>query len=589
MDGAVVEFDALADADGAGAEDHHRAFALGFHFIFRAVGGVVVRSVGFKFSGAGIYHFEIGVESQFLFEIFHFLYRHFCKVGDGFIRHLDPFDRFQGVFGEAFLQEASFHFDNILDFIDEEEVDAGNAVDFFRFDAAAEGFGHHEDSFIIDALQKAADIIEGLAVQFLQVQIPLSHFQGPEGLEECPFQGAVQGHHFAGGLHLGADFTVRQGEFFKRPAGEFADHIVDGRFEAGLRIAGNGIGDFIQMHAQGYLGCHFGDRIAGGFGCQGGGTAHAGIHFDHIVLVRLGVQAVLHVAAPFDLEVADDIDGGGAEHLVLAVSQSLGGGHYDGVAGMDAYGVDVFHGADNDAVVGAVPHNFKLHFLPSCNGPFHQDLVDRRKLDAAVGDFFHFIPVMGNAAAGAAQGVGGADDDRIADFIRKSHGRFQFFKNFRFRYGLVDFFHGFLEKFPVLRMFDGMEGGAQKLHVVFFQHSCFGELYCHVEAHLAAQGSQQGIRSFFLNDFRHKRQGNRFDVDPVCNVHVRHNGGRIAVYQDHFHPLFPKGAAGLGAGVVKFRCLADDDGAGTDDKDFLHVFINHFLNSSMALVNSAKR
>ena len=138
-------------------------------------------------------------------------------------------------------------------------------------------------------------------------------------------------------------------------------------------------------------------------------------------------------------------------------------------------------------------------------------------------------------------------------------------------------------------MLDGMEGGAQKLHVVFFQHSCFGELHCHVEAHLATQGSQQGIRSFFLNDFRHKRQGNRFDVDPVCNVHVRHDGGGVRVAQDHLVALFLQCQAGLGAGVVEFCCLADDDGAGTDDKDFFHVFINHFLNSSMALVNSAKR
>ena len=62
MNGAVVEFDALADTDGAGAEDHHGPFALGLHLVFCAVGGVVVWRVGFKFGGAGIYHFEIGVE-----------------------------------------------------------------------------------------------------------------------------------------------------------------------------------------------------------------------------------------------------------------------------------------------------------------------------------------------------------------------------------------------------------------------------------------------------------------------------------------------------------------------------------------------
>ena len=323
-------------------------------------------------------------------------------MGDGFIGHLDAFSRFQCLFGEAFLQEAPFHFNDVLDLIDEEEVDPGNAVDFFRFDAAAQGLSHHEDSFVVDTFQEAADIIEGLAVQFLQMEIPLSHFQGPEGLQQRPFQGAVQGHHFAGGLHLGADFTVRQGEFFKGPAWEFAYHVVDGRLEAGLRVACNGVGDFVQVHAQGNLCCHFRNGVAGGFRCQGGGTADTGVHFDDIVLVGLGVQSVLHVAAPFDLEVADDVDGCGAEHLVLAVGQGLGRSHYDGVAGVDTYGVDIFHSADDDAVVRAVPHDFKLHFLPARNGPFHQNLVDGRQLDAAVGNFFHFIAVMGNAAAGAA-------------------------------------------------------------------------------------------------------------------------------------------------------------------------------------------
>ena len=138
-------------------------------------------------------------------------------------------------------------------------------------------------------------------------------------------------------------------------------------------------------------------------------------------------------------------------------------------------------------------------------------------------------------------------------------------------------------------MFDGMEGRAKQFYIVFFKDPGVGELDCHIEAHLAAKGSQQGIGPFFLDDFCHKGQGNRFDVDPVCNVHVRHDGGGVAVHQDHFHSLFPEGPAGLGAGVVKFRRLADDDRAAADDKNFFHVFIDHFLNSSMALVNSANR
>ena len=46
-----------------------------------------------------------------------------------------------------------------------------------------------------------------------------------------------------------------------------------------------------------------------------------------------------------------------------------------------------------------------------------------RKLQAALGDFLEFLAIVGDAAAGAAQGEGGADDEReAADFFRDGAG-----------------------------------------------------------------------------------------------------------------------------------------------------------------------
>lgn len=95
---------------------------------------------------------------------------------------------------------------------------------------------------------------------------------------------------------------------------------------------------------------------------------------------------------------------------------------------MDAYRIHVFHGTDDDAVVRAVPHDFKFDFLPSRDASFHKNLIDRRKFDAAVGNFFHFIPVVSNTAAGTAERVRRTDDHRITDLIGKCYRRFQFFK-----------------------------------------------------------------------------------------------------------------------------------------------------------------
>ncbi len=55
---------------------------------------------------------------------------------------------------------------------------------------------------------------------------------------------------------------------------------------------------------------------------------------------------------------------------------------------MDADRVDIFHGADDDAVIRTVAHDFEFDFLPARNAAFYEDLIDRGKFDAAVRDFF---------------------------------------------------------------------------------------------------------------------------------------------------------------------------------------------------------
>ena len=55
------------------------------------------------------------------------------------------------------------------------------------------------------------------------------------------FKTLSDGHDFAGCLHLGAESTLRIDELVERPLWEFYHHIVDGRLEAGISVAGDGI------------------------------------------------------------------------------------------------------------------------------------------------------------------------------------------------------------------------------------------------------------------------------------------------------------------------------------------------------------
>ena len=49
---------------------------------------------------------------------------------------------------------------------------------------------------------------------------------------------------------------------------------------------------------------------------------------------------------------------------------------------------------------------------------------------------------------------------------------------------------------------------------------------------------------------------------------IGHDGGRIGIDQHDLVAQFSQGLAGLGAGIVEFTGLADDDGTGTDDHNF---------------------
>ena len=97
------------------------------------------------------------------------------------------------------------------------------------------------------------------------------------GLHQRALKGVVDGHNLAGGLHLGAEGVVRVNELVKRPARELDNAVVEGRLEAGLGLAGDGVRDLIQTIADRDLCRYLCNRVAGCLGSQCGGTGNAGL------------------------------------------------------------------------------------------------------------------------------------------------------------------------------------------------------------------------------------------------------------------------------------------------------------------------
>jgi hypothetical protein len=127
------------------------------------------------------------------------------------------------------------------------------------------------------------------------------------------------------------------------------------------------------------------------------------------------VHAELDVGtARVDADLADDRDGGVAHLLVFLVRQGLDGGDRDGIARVDAHGVQVFDGADDDHVVREVAHHFHFVFFPTQGRFFHQALVHRRGFQTLGQHLLELGAVVADAAPGAAKRESGTDDEGIA-------------------------------------------------------------------------------------------------------------------------------------------------------------------------------
>ncbi len=88
-----------------------------------------------------------------------------------------------------------------------------------------------------------------------------------------------------------------------------------------------------------------------------------------------------------------------------------------------------------------------------------------------------------------------------------------------------------------------------------------------VERRLAAQGCQNGVRAFELDDLLDVFRRDRFDIGRVGELGVGHDRGGIGVDEDDSIALVTQHAACLCARVVELTCLADDDRAGADHQD----------------------
>ena len=428
-----------------------------------------------------------------------------------------------------------------------------------------------ECPFIIDHLQVFHDFIQRHLCIFLHVHGVNAQFDGANGLHDCLFKARADCHDFTGCLHLSAQCPLCIDKFIKCPLWVLYNDIVQSRFKASVSLAGYLVDDFIQRVPDGNSGCNLCNRVTGCLRSQCRRTGYTWIYFDNCILHAGWMQSKLTVAAALYLQLRDDVDGSGSQHLIFSVGQGNCRSDNDAVAGMNADRVEVFHGADGNDVALAVTNNFKFNFFPAADTLFNQNLCDWGEPQTVFADVTQHFFVVCNPAACTAEGECRTNDNRIVNFFCKVNRIFYSFNNLRRDTWLIDFFHGVLECLTVFCLVDGERVSPQQFDTVCFQEAFFCQLHGEGQARLTAHGGEQAVRFFNLDNPLYNVQGQRFNINLVCHCLVGHDGCRVGVDEHNFNALLLQCTASLCAGIVKFGCLSDDNRARTNYEYLFYI------------------
>ena len=291
-------------------------------------------------------------------------------------------------------------------------------------------------------------------------------FQRAHRFHQRRFKARRDPHHFAGRFHLCAELAGSIGEFVKRPFWNFDHAIIKCRLKAGKGFLCNRIFNFVQRIAERNFGRNLCNRISGCLGGQRRRTADAWVNFDDNIFEAVGIKRVLHVAAALDPQLCDDIERGGTKHLRLFIRQCLARRNHDGIAGVNAHGVKVFHVADCDAVSVCVAHDLVFNFFPTGDAALDQHLPNTAQVQTLRRNFHQFFLGVGNSAAGSSEGIGRSDNYGVSNLFRLVNAFLQRFGDAAFRTRLMNFFHRFLEQLAVFRTLDGSRRGTDNPNIM---------------------------------------------------------------------------------------------------------------------------
>ena len=149
----------------------------------------------------------------------------------------------------------------------------------------------------------------------------------------------------------------------------------------------------------------------------------------------------------------------------------------------------------------------------------------------------------------------------------------------------ADILHRLVKAVTVLCLVDGIDTRANQFNVVLFQDAVRGQLKRRVQSRLATHGRQNRVGALFVDDLFKRLPIDRLDIGGVRHGRIGHDGRGVRVHQNNSVALFAKRFTRLRTRVVKLTCLANDDGACTNNQDAIQVRSSWHQLASMSAMN----
>ena len=181
-------------------------------------------------------------------------------------------------------------------------------------------------------------------------------------------------------------------------------------------------------------------------------------------------------------------------------------------------------------------------------------------------DSVELLPSAGKSAAAATQRIRGPHDQRQANFTPKSFCLFQRRRDDAAGLWLVDASQKITKQLPVFTPANGIQGRPQQAYAVLVENAGISQVHREIQAGLSSKSGQQTIGPLTVKDAVQYLDCERLHVDAVRRGLIGHDGSRVGVNKHSVDTLVTEGFAGLSAGIVELRSLANDDWPGADNQ-----------------------